>query len=151
MSSAVVKLPPCNGLLESGCRKHLHKLRVPGILSVSLGLAPGQRSEVRRARRFFQVSAISADNRIAEVCSSEAFHPLRPYGSSPQIVMTTIQKQEACFIFPSADQPVEMNKQAALIVRYPRPVQIGGMFYNYFILWADVNHIRQIGGRLSFH
>ncbi|MEK5025832.1 hypothetical protein [Paenibacillus sp. FSL M7-1046] len=99
---------------------------------------------------FFQVSAISAGNQIAEVCSSEAFHPLRPYGTSPQIVMTTIQKQEACFIFPSADQPAEMNKQAALIVRYPRPVQIGGTFYNYFILWADANHIRQFGGRLSF-
>ncbi|WP_419874166.1 hypothetical protein [Candidatus Pristimantibacillus sp. PTI5] len=99
---------------------------------------------------FFQVSAISAGDRIADVCRSEAFHPLMPYGSSPRIVMTTIQNQEACFIFPSADQPAEMNKQAALIVRYPRPVQIGETSYNYFILWADVNHIRQIGRRLSF-
>lgn len=73
-----------------------------------------------------------------------------PYGSSPRIVMQTIQTREACFIFPSVDQPAEMNKQAALIVRYPRPVQIGETFYNYFILWADVNHIRQIGGQLSF-
>ena len=99
---------------------------------------------------FFQISAISAGNQIEEVCRSEAFHPLMPYGSSPQIVMISIQNQEACFIFPSADQPPEMNKQAALIVRYPRPVQIGETFYNYFILWADVNHIRQIGWRLSF-
>lgn len=99
---------------------------------------------------FFQVSAISAGDRIADVCSSEAFHPLMPYGSSPRIVMQTIQTREACFIFPSVDQPAEMNKQAALIVRYPRPVQIGETFYNYFILWADVNHIRQIGGQLSF-
>jgi len=30
---------------------------------------------------FFQVSAISAGDRIADVCSSEAFHPLMPYGS----------------------------------------------------------------------
>lgn len=99
---------------------------------------------------FFQVSAISAGDSIADVCSSEAFHPLMPYGSSPRIVMMTIQNREACFIFPSADQPAEMNKQAALIVRYPRPIQIGETFYNYFILWADVNHIRQIGGQLSF-
>ncbi|WP_410768803.1 hypothetical protein [Fontibacillus sp. BL9] len=99
---------------------------------------------------FFQVSAISAGDRIADVCRSEAFHPLMPYGSSPKIVMTKIQSCEACFIFPSADQPAEMNKQAALIVKYPRPVQIGETFYNYFILWADFNHIRQIGGRLSF-
>ncbi|VTR26148.1 translocation protein TolB [Actinobacillus pleuropneumoniae] len=99
---------------------------------------------------FFQVSAISSGDRIADVCSSEAFHPLMPYGSSPRVVPVTIQNQEACFIYPSADQPAEMNNQAALIVRYPSPVQIGGMFYPYFILWADVNHIRQIGARLSF-
>ncbi|SDM14765.1 TolB protein [Paenibacillus jilunlii] len=99
---------------------------------------------------FFQVSAISAGGRIADVCNSEAFHPLLPYGSSPRIVMMTIQNREACFIIPSADQPAEMNKQAALIVRYPRPVQIGGTSYNYFILWADVSHILQMGRRLSF-
>lgn len=99
---------------------------------------------------FFQVSAISAGDLIADVCSSEAFHPLMPYGSSPRNVMMKIQNQEACFILPSADQPAEMNKQAAIIVRYPRPVQIGETFYNYFILWADVNHIYQISGRLSF-
>lgn len=99
---------------------------------------------------FFQVSAISAGDRIADVCRSEASHPLKPYGSSPRIVMTKIQSREACFIFPSADQPAEMNKQAALIVKYPRPVQIGETFYNYFILWADVYHIRQMGGQLSF-
>lgn len=99
---------------------------------------------------FFQVSAISAGDRIADVCSSEAHHPLMPYGSAPRIMMTTIQGQEACFIVPSADQPAEMNKQAALIVKYPRPVRIGETFYNYLILWADVNHIRQISRRLSF-
>ncbi|WP_339273210.1 hypothetical protein NYE54_16245 [Paenibacillus sp. FSL K6-1330] len=99
---------------------------------------------------FFQVSAISSGEGITEVCHSEAFHPLMPYGSSPRIVPVKIQNQEACFIFPSADQPAEMNKQSALIVRYPRPVQIGETFYNYFILFADVNHIRQIGTRLSF-
>ncbi|MFD1953087.1 hypothetical protein ACFSL6_02555 [Paenibacillus thailandensis] len=99
---------------------------------------------------FFQISAISGGDRIADVCSSEAFHPLMPYGSSPRIIMTRLQNREACFIIPSADQPAEMNKQAALIVRYPRPVRIGETLYNYFVLWADVNHIRQVGGRLSF-
>lgn len=99
---------------------------------------------------FFQVSAISAGNQISDVCSSEAFHPLMPYGSSPRIVMMAIQNREACFIVPSADQPTEMNRQAALIVKYPRPVQIGETSYNYFILWADVDHICQIGWRLSF-
>ncbi|MEK5057195.1 PD40 domain-containing protein [Paenibacillus sp. FSL H7-0326] len=99
---------------------------------------------------FFQVSAISGSEDISDVCSSEAYHPLMPYGSSPMVIQTSIQHQDACFIYPSADQPPEMNQQAALIVRYPRPVQIGGTYYNYFILYADVNHIRSIGGRLTF-
>lgn len=99
---------------------------------------------------FFQVSAIAGGDQIEEVCRQDAFHPLRPYGSSPQIIMTRVQNQEACLIIPSADQPAEMNRQAGLIVRYPRPVQFGSTSYNYFILWADVDHIRQIGSRLSF-
>lgn len=99
---------------------------------------------------FFQISAISSSDSISEVCHSEAFHPLMPYGSAPMIVNTEIQQQEACFIFPSSDQPVEMNQQAALIVKYPQAVMIGDTLYTYFVLWADVNHIRTIGERLIF-
>ena len=98
----------------------------------------------------FQVSAISSSDPITGVCHAEAFHPLMPYGSSPTIIHVKVQHQDACFIFPSVDQPAEMNKQSALIIRYPRPVLIGETFYNYFILFADVNHIRQMGARLSF-
>jgi TolB protein len=99
---------------------------------------------------FFQISAISSDGPINEVCHSEAFHPLMPYGSKPRIVMSHIHYQEACFIFPSDDQPAEMKTQAALIVKYPHPVQIHGAFYNYFILWADRNHIVALAQGLSF-
>lgn len=99
---------------------------------------------------FFQISAISSEGRMDEVCHAEAFHPLRPYGSYPRIVMTYIQYQDACFIFPSDDQPKEMRNQAALIVKYPRPVRIQGTFYHYFILWADRNHIVPIARGLSF-
>lgn len=38
---------------QKGSGKYLHNLRVSGILSVSRILAPDQRREVRRARRFF--------------------------------------------------------------------------------------------------
>lgn len=34
---------------------------------------------------FFQISAISTEDRLEQVCHSEAFHPLRPYGTSPRI------------------------------------------------------------------
>ncbi|QYR23966.1 hypothetical protein KZ483_07540 [Paenibacillus sp. sptzw28] len=90
---------------------------------------------------FFQISAISSGDPIEEICRSEAFHPLRPYGSNPRIVPASIQLQNACIIFPSDDQPAEMRNQSALIVKYPRPVSIQGTLYNYFILWSDRDHI----------
>ena len=99
---------------------------------------------------FFQISAISAGEDMNEVCHSEAFHELMPYGSMPRIIKTQVQNQEACFIFPSADQPVNMKNQAALIVRYPAPIQIEGSTYNYFILWADQPHIEEITSTVRF-
>ncbi|WP_430786638.1 TolB family protein [Virgibacillus flavescens] len=97
---------------------------------------------------FFQISAISSDESITSVCQNEAFHQLLPYGSSPRIVNTHIQNQQACFIFPSNDQPLEMREQAALIVRYPKPITIADTAYNYFILWADQHHIEEISSTL---
>ncbi|WP_391557817.1 LysM peptidoglycan-binding domain-containing protein [Robertmurraya sp.] len=99
---------------------------------------------------FFQVAAISSDESIHSVCQNEAFHQLLPYGSKPLILQTNIQTQDACYIFPSEDQPAEMRGQAALIVRYPEPIQIGDTFYNYFILWADQNHLYEISSTLTF-
>ncbi|WP_156290089.1 LysM peptidoglycan-binding domain-containing protein [Oceanobacillus salinisoli] len=98
---------------------------------------------------FFQISAISGES-LDEVCHGEAFQTLMPYGSMPEIVQTTIQRERACFIFPSEDQPLEMNQQAALIVTYPEPVEINETTYNFFILWADEPHIRKIASTLRF-
>lgn len=99
---------------------------------------------------FFQIAALASPEGIEAVCRSEAFHVLRPYGSAPTIEHLTIQNQDACLILPSADQPVEMRHQAALIVRNPQPVQIGSQSYNYFILYADQAHIRAMANSLEF-
>ncbi|MFC0562301.1 LysM peptidoglycan-binding domain-containing protein [Halalkalibacter alkalisediminis] len=99
---------------------------------------------------FFQISAISSDEPIHKVCQNEAFQQLLPYGSSPRTIQTQIQHQEACFIIPSEDQPTEMRNQAALIVQYPQPIPIEGTTYNYFILWADQDHINEISSTLIF-
>lgn len=99
---------------------------------------------------FFQISAISGDEPISEICYNEAFHELSPYGSEPRVVEGQIQQQEACFIFPSEDQPAEMNGQAALIVRYPQPIQIEGTTYNFLILWVDQEHLNEISSTLVF-
>lgn len=98
---------------------------------------------------FFQVSAIAGDS-LEEVCRGEAHHSLMPYGSMPQIIPSTIQNEAACFIFPSADQPAEMNRQAALIVSYPEPIEIQGSTYNFLILWVDETHLREIASTLTF-
>jgi TolB protein len=99
---------------------------------------------------FFQISAIASDQSIDVVCQNEAFHQLNPYGTQPLIQHTRVRNQPACLIFPSQDQPAEMRNQAALIVRYPTPVVIDGTQYQYFILWADQNHIIEIGHSLTF-
>ncbi len=99
---------------------------------------------------FFQISAISGDEPLSEICYNEAFHQLLPYGSEPRVSHTQIQQQEACFIFPSEDQPPEMRGQAALIVRYPEPIEIEGTTYNFFILWVDQDHLNEISSTLIF-
>ncbi|WP_010677519.1 TolB family protein [Bacillus timonensis] len=99
---------------------------------------------------FFQISAIGGGDDIHEVCKGEAYHKLMPYGSSPHVYQTRIRGQEACLIYPSADQPPEMKRQAAAIVKYPTPVQIEGSTYHYFILWADENHLHSIARTITF-
>jgi LysM repeat protein len=98
---------------------------------------------------FFQISAISG-NTLEEVCRNEALHVLKPYGSQPTIISLKIAGQDACLILPYPDQPPEMKDQAALIVIYPKPVTINGQNYNFFILWADKSHIREISNTLTF-
>lgn len=100
---------------------------------------------------FFEISALSSDLPFQELCRSEAYHRLMPYGSSPRIVPGRVQGLDACYIFPSSDQAPEFRRQAALIVIYPQPVVINGNAYPYFILWADQDHIHAIVNGLRFH
>ena len=101
---------------------------------------------------FFHVSAMDADT-IDRAAARHAGHHLQPYGSQPVIEDLQVQGQEARLILPSADQPAGMDHQAALIVRYPRPVTIAGRAhaYRYFVLWADEAHIRTIAHTLRFN
>jgi len=100
---------------------------------------------------FFQVAAIDGDGMsIDEVAKNDAFHQLEPYGSDPQIINRVIDGQEARLILPSSDQPKEMRNQAGLIIKYPQAVKIGSTVYHYFVLWADEQHIEEIGNTLTF-
>ena len=94
---------------------------------------------------FFQLSAISGEGlAIDEVAENEAQHQLQPYGSAPTIESLLVQGREARLILPSADQPAQMEGQAGLVIKALQPVEISGFGYNYLILWADQDHIREI-------
>lgn len=98
---------------------------------------------------FFQIGAMDADT-LDQVAASKAEHVLQPYGSQPIIENLQIQDQEARLIMPSGDQPAGMRYQAALIVRYPQPVDVSGTPCRYFVLWADYPHIRTMAQTLQF-
>ncbi|MDD4504400.1 MAG: peptidase M56, partial [Clostridiaceae bacterium] len=99
---------------------------------------------------FFQVSAISNSAALEEVCSNEAHHKLKPYGSQPTIINTAVDNRKACFIIPSADQPMEMRSQSALIAVYDKPIYIEGTSYEYLIIWTHKNHLKDISDTLEF-
>jgi len=98
---------------------------------------------------YFQLSATNGDS-IDTVVDREANHKLKPYGNEPQIDNLTIDNNEARLISPSDDQPLEMQLQSSLIVRYPNSVEIDNRTYHYFILWADKDHIRKIANSIKF-
>lgn len=112
---------------------------------------PGYEERYGANEYFMQISAISGGSlSLDQVASMEAFHELQPYGSHSFILSLKVQGQPAKLIYPSPDQPKEMLKQAALIVKYPYPIKIGGVDYDYFILWADRFHIRSIAESIQF-
>ncbi|MCP4537885.1 MAG: hypothetical protein GY832_12140 [Chloroflexi bacterium] len=115
------------------------------------GYGGGETGETRFAgdNGFFHVNAMDAAT-IDDAAANEAEHHLQPYGSQPSIESLQIQGQEARLILPSEDQPEGMGHQAALIIRYPQPVNVLGTLCHYFVLWADYPHIRTIAQTLQF-
>jgi TolB protein len=98
---------------------------------------------------FFQIAAMDSDS-IDQATAAEAGHKLQPYGSQPTVETLQVQGQEARLILPSDDQPAGMQHQAALIIRYPEPVNVVGVPCGYFVLWADWPHIGAIAQTLRF-
>lgn len=101
---------------------------------------------------FFYVSGLSSPppSTLQDVCNDARNHRLKPYGNRPQVQRLQIQGRPACLILPSADQDPALERMAALIVRYPKPIRINGAEGNYFVLNADKGHIRQITNTLRF-
>jgi hypothetical protein len=97
---------------------------------------------------FFSIGAIgNPEATIDDIAADEAGHVLQPYGSQPIIENLQIQSQEARLILPSAD--ANTGGQAALIIRYPQPVELGDTC-QFLVLYADQDHIRTIAHTLRF-
>jgi len=100
---------------------------------------------------FFSVNAAGNDGLfLDDMVRNEINKATRPYGSNPSIKNIQIDGQEARIIFPSADQPKELNNQAELVVNYPRALSISGINYSLFVLYADKDHVEKIANTLKF-
>lgn len=98
---------------------------------------------------FFRISAISSMLDIEALSHKEAFHKLKPYGSQPYLESVSVADCEACIVMPSQDQPMEMKKQAALIIKYPNNLIIDSKSYTHLILWMDALHIHEIKNSIA--
>ncbi|MBP1693236.1 MAG: hypothetical protein H6Q37_1119, partial [Chloroflexi bacterium] len=88
-----------------------------------------------------------------EVAQSEAQHVLKPFGSNPVVETLQVHGQEARLILPSTDQPKTAANEPAwgeLLVRYPRPVLVNHSLVEFFVLYGDVNHIRDLATTIIF-
>ncbi|MEK5039374.1 LysM peptidoglycan-binding domain-containing protein [Sporosarcina sp. FSL K6-3457] len=99
---------------------------------------------------YFQISALFGSENMDEVCHAEAFQQSMPYGSAPRMIHSQNSYEQTCMILPSADQPANRQGLAVYIAAYPSPMTIDGVNYNYFILWADKEHIEDIAATVLF-
>lgn len=97
---------------------------------------------------YFRISVFKTDETLTENCKIEAYHKLQPYGSNPDIITDTSSGLDFCLIVPSEDQPTDMKKQAALIIKYPNSIEIDNQFYSHLILWTDMEHLYDIKNSL---
>lgn len=93
---------------------------------------------------FFKLLFFYSEQGLQELCKEEAYHKLKPYGCHPSIIDTTAAGLAACMVIPSIDQPMEMKKQSALILEYPKTMKYKNTLYNHLMLWADYEHIEDI-------
>jgi len=99
---------------------------------------------------FFHVFALYSADSLLDICRKEAYHKLKPYGTSPIIKSKKIKGLEAYLIMPSTDQPMEMHGQSALVVKLADTEETYGSDHNFLIIRADKGHIKGILGSLEF-
>jgi TolB protein len=98
---------------------------------------------------YFRISVLKTDMTMDDICKKEAHHKLQPYGSNPDIVSDTAAGLDVCLVMPSGDQPADMKKQAALIIKYPEGLVNSSQAFNIIILYTDLQHLNDIKNSLT--
>ncbi len=102
---------------------------------------------------YFGIDAIGAGKTVSiddAVKTLAIDNPRKPYGQKPDIKNIFVDGNEARIIMPSADQAIEANREAVIIVKYPKAVEIGSDQFYFFMLYADSDHIFSLGDTLKF-
>ena len=93
------------------------------------------------------VSVDAAGLPAGPACLAGAQHILHPFGSRPTTVTLTVEGQPACLVTPSPDAPRDQGFVVAeLAVTYPIPLGP----YASLILYADMDHIRELASTIEF-
>jgi hypothetical protein len=102
--------------------------------------------------RAFVLGAAGGESDTAQqLCKAEAEHVVQPFGTNPTIRPLKVQGQSACLVWPSPDQRrITGDNDALIVVKYPKPVEIGGQLYSFLTLDVDKKYIMPLIRALKF-
>lgn len=113
---------------------------------------PRYEDKYEGATGFFEVGDFEGTGEnIDEAVQAQIDEDYRPYGSSPTVRSFNVDGQPARVIYPSADQPdFYKDREAAIVVKYPRPLTVGDSTYEYVVIWASKEYIPLILSTFKF-
>lgn len=101
---------------------------------------------------FFEITDFdSTEDNINEAVQQEVKEPYSPFGSNPVVLDVTVDGQPGRIIYPSADQSdYFVDRDAALLIQYPTPIELNDKPYTYVIIWASRDYIPILARTLKF-
>lgn len=92
---------------------------------------------------FFEVGDYTGlHSSIEEAVEEQINAPHKPYGTNPTVDKLTLDGQPACVIYPSDDQNnFYMDRDAAIVVKYPAPNDVNGNLYNFVDVWTTPEYV----------
>jgi DNA-binding CsgD family transcriptional regulator len=97
---------------------------------------------------FIQISACCGGQSVDQVATMSTQHRKKPYGESPVVEARAIPAGDARFI--TADSGAPDPHASALIVKFPKPVQVAGAQFEFLTVWAHKDYIRTIAETVAF-